>query len=311
MQLLNYISSKTNYKMKTLLFIFLSAYLNSAQEVKFSYDLGKVVFEANIFEITPEVKGNVNSITFTPDGKEVYFSYINESRKVKIYFSKYINGKWSEAKQVDFSSDKNDNNPFITYDGSKMYFASQRGLEYNPSKNDYDIWFVERIDTTWGKPTRINLAAINSNANEGTPVLDKNGNLYFSSSREGGYGKNDIYLAKFNGEEYTEIINLGSEINSSFDDFYPMVDSESNFILFSSYRGEGNGLAEIYFAELVDFKPQNLKALNSFVNTEGYEYAPYLDPSNKYIFFTRISSKQRKIMYINKEVVGVNFNIER
>ena len=90
-----------------------------------------------------------------------------------------------------------------------------------------------------------------------------------------------------------------------------LVDSESNFILFSSYRGEGNGLAEIYFAELVDFKPQNLKALNSFVNTEGYEYAPYLDPSNKYIFFTRISSKQRKIMYINKEVVGVNFNIER
>lgn len=299
--------------MKKLILFFLTILisLNAQDKEKYPYDLESVVFEPVEFIHDKNVKGKINSLTFTPDGKEVYFSYIDEYRDVKIYFSKYEDGKWSESKEVSFSSNRNDNNPFISEDGKRLYFASQRPLEYNPSKTDYDIWYVERIDSVWGEPVRINNRLVNSPDNEGTPVVDKNGNLYFSSSRKDGFGKNDIYLARFDGTDFTDVVNLGPSVNSAFDDFYPMVDSESNLLLFSSYRGEGNGLAEIYFAELNNFSAENIKVLNGIVNTDGYEYAPYLAPGNKYIFFTRIRGKERKILYINKEVVGVNFNIER
>lgn len=297
--------------MKKLIIFLISVIAISAQsQQKYPYEIDKLIFEPKEFYINRETIGHVNSLTFTPDGNEVYFSYINDKRKVKIYFSKFENGKWSNAKPVSFSSEENDNNPFLTLDGKRLYFTSQRPVVYNPLKNDYDIWYVEKEDSVWSEPVRIANKEINSSANEGTPAADKFGNLYFSSTRKEGFGKTDIYLAKFNGKDFTDVIHLGSNVNSAFDDYYPMPDPISDKLLFSSYRGEGSGLAEIYAVSMNNYKADNLKALNGIVNTEGYEYAPSFDPTGKYIFYVRILNGERRIFYINKEVVGIDFKSE-
>ena len=96
--------------MKKLILFFLTILisLNAQDKEKYPYDLESVVFEPVEFIHDKNVKGKINSLTFTPDGKEVYFSYIDEYRDVKIYFSKYEDGKWSESKEVSFSSNRND-----------------------------------------------------------------------------------------------------------------------------------------------------------------------------------------------------------
>ena len=68
-----------------------------------------------------------SSPSFTPDGREIYWSTISgENETRKIYYVKFDNDKWSEPILADFSGNYHDDQPFITFDGEKLYFASKR-----------------------------------------------------------------------------------------------------------------------------------------------------------------------------------------
>lgn len=65
----------------------------------------------------------------------------------------------------------------------------------------------------WTRPTRV--ASLNSESNERGPAFSHDGkSLYFSSDREGGQGGDDIYVARWNGQEWTGVEALGTAINS-------------------------------------------------------------------------------------------------
>src|SRR5207249_2416750 len=81
--------------------------------------------------------------------------------------------------------------PFITPDGSRLYFASNRPAQdyigAEPRDNT-DIWVVERIgDTTWSEPKSPG-GAVNTPSNEWFPTLASDGTIYFGSERSGGKG---------------------------------------------------------------------------------------------------------------------------
>ena len=57
--------------------------------------------------------------------------------------------------------------------------------------------------------------------------------LVFASDREGGYGKMDLYMSRHTYEGWTAPENLGPEINSAGNDWFPYLD-ENNYLFYSS-----------------------------------------------------------------------------
>ena len=79
--------------------------------------------------------------TFSPDGKEIYFSVLPP----KIMFMKYENGEWTEAKRASFSSGNNITSANFSLDGKRIYYQSMQ----HGGEGGVDIWYVERTSRGW------------------------------------------------------------------------------------------------------------------------------------------------------------------
>lgn len=81
------------------------------------------------------------------------------------------------------------------------------------------------------------------------PSLTPDGKyLFFSSNMPGGEGGMDLYVAKWDGNDWVDPINLGPEVNTSGDEVYPLVQGER--LLFSSNGHIGLGGQDVYYATL-------------------------------------------------------------
>jgi hypothetical protein len=109
-----------------------------------------------------------------------------------IVVSHLRSGSWSTPEVAAFSGRYSDADPFVSTDGSKFLFISNRPDGDGKAREDMDIWLMEREGDGWGTPKRL-AAPINSPASEWFPVLTTTGMLYFGSSRPGGKGGTDIY----------------------------------------------------------------------------------------------------------------------
>ena len=74
----------------------------------------------------------------------------------------------------------------------------------------------------WGAPTAV--AAANTVAHDGCPIESPNGKqLFVASTRTGGFGKNDIWVAERQNKHapWGPMTNLGAAINSADHEFCP------------------------------------------------------------------------------------------
>lgn len=143
---------------------------------------------------------NYSYPALSEDGKLMIFSanYPNNQGGYDLYVSEFNNGIWQEPVPLSsrINTGSNEISPFLF--GDTLYFASDRVT----GMGGYDIYRSE-LDAqgNWSPP--INLKApINSGADDFSFVIDHNANLkedqvhvgYFTSSRKGGVGKDDIYF---------------------------------------------------------------------------------------------------------------------
>ena len=78
------------------------------------------------------------------------------------YLSSHVlkkeNNVWSNPEIVSFSGKYFDIEPFLSADGLKLYFASNRPLDNADDKTkDFDIWYVQRENknSKWSSPINI------------------------------------------------------------------------------------------------------------------------------------------------------------
>ncbi len=224
---------------------------------------------------------------FTPDGNEFYYSLWTGSFAVILY-TKQTKGHWSRPELAPFSSGHSDIEPFITPDGSRLYFASSQPVDGDESK-DYDIWYVERAGESWGDPQRLD-STINSPANEFYPTLTRDGTLYFTAQRDDSFGREDIYRAENHNGLFQQPENVGSAVNSAHDDFNALVAPDESFLFFSSVGrpgGLGGGDLYISFRENGEWQPAINMAL---VNSPRLDYCPALTPDGAFFLFTSSKS---------------------
>jgi hypothetical protein len=229
-----------------------------------------------------------SSVTFSPDGNEVYWSKFlyNHSFQV-IMFMERKNGEWTKPKMAPFCGQYRDGEPFLSPDGKKLFFLSYRPPQgTGEPKEDRDIWFVERADNEWNVPKHLG-NVVNSNAQEYYVSVTSNGTIYFGSRREGGKGSNDIYRSEFLDGSYMKPENLGGAINSEFSDNLPYIAPDESYLIFySSGRSDDYGDGDLY----ISYRKKNgswtkAKNMTERINSNTASNSPIVSPDGKYLFF--------------------------
>lgn len=196
---------------------------------------------------------------FSPQEDTLFFSRVvrdlrgEEKRtigieKIKIYYGVIKNGKMGKLREFEFNNDSfSVACPFISADGNRIYFASDRPGGYGET----DIWYCRRTTDGWSKP--INMGPkVNTFGKEKYPFEDPEGNLYFSSDGYQGFGGSDICVAeKVNGVLQKAVV-LKQPINSPGDDYGIVTLDEGRRGYVTSNRAGGQGDDDIYFFDMAD-----------------------------------------------------------
>ncbi len=185
---------------------------------------------------------------------------------------------WSAFEKLGLTF-KNELDHFVaslTADGKALLFSAKlkHNLYYNPKTEDADLYVCLKHGDIWSPP--INLGkTINTPGEETSPFLSADGTtLYFSSNGRPGYGDQDIFVSRRQGQgwiDWSAPVNLGPGINSEYFDAYYTVPASGDYAYFVSYD-HGFGKADIFrikLHETVKPKPVTLvkgNVLNSKTN---------------------------------------------
>lgn len=241
-----------------------------------------VMFAPNI--ISDEF-GN-RDMAISPKGDEIFYTMqYNYGILSTILYSKKVNGKWSPPEVADFCGKHKDLEPAFSFDGTKLYFSSNRPLSDTGSEKDYDIWFVTKINGKWVNPINMK-SPVNTDKDEYYASVTKSTNIYFTRAVEG--REEDIMVCKFSDGKYNEAESLPDSINSTGDEFNAFVDPDETYIIFSGYkRKDGYGSGDLYISKKNEKNEwQQAKNLGTAINSTGLDYCPYITPDKKYFFFT-------------------------
>ena len=82
------------------------------------------------------------------------------------------------------------------------------------------------------------------------PCLYRDSLLFFVSDMPGGFGGKDIYVTEVNGAECGDIVNLGEEVNTLFDELFPFV-AENGKMYFASNGHMGLGGLDVFVSQML------------------------------------------------------------
>jgi hypothetical protein len=225
---------------------------------------------------------------FFPGGKEVIGSVTVGSMKWAMLMLREENGRWTKPEIAPFSGPHGGVDPFVTADGKRIYFCSNRPRSGSGEpEEDYDIWYVDRTETGWSDPVNMG-PPINSDTHEFYPSLTEDGTFYFQSRREGGIGASDIWKAELVDGKYVEAVPLPEPINSPDFEGDAFIAPDESYIIVSTYRAEKNfGGPDLY----ISFRSSTgswgpLINMGKSVNSNSGENCQMLSPCGQYLFFT-------------------------
>jgi ankyrin repeat protein len=241
---------------------------------------------------------------WTPDGDEFYFSRRGVGTRFVIMFTRRENERWTAPAAAPFCGSYAAVDHFMSYDGSRMYFCSDRPLTgAGDPKPDYDFWFVDRVQSVWGEPQHMG-RVINSDKNDFYPTLTRDATVYFSSHRDGGMGQNDIYRSTLVGGAYVEPENLGEAINTEFAEFDPFIAPDESYVIFASGRPGGQGASDLYISfRRPDGSWSPAQNMGGDINSNQQDLTPMLSPDGAYLFFTSRRAGVSDLYWVDAGVI--------
>ncbi|HSV96114.1 MAG TPA: OmpA family protein [Spirochaetota bacterium] len=199
--------------------------------------------------------------SFTADGKTMVF---NSKRSGEPYQNIYLcsnkDGEWSEPRAIrEINSSFNDETPFITADGTFIFFASDRdgSLEMPADaagkiRVSYDIYVSQNINGNWQRPIRLP-GTVNTIHHERSPSLSRDfTTLYYTTWPFGTIDKAYIMSAEYRDEtgdgSFVDPRRMPAPINTGEQDISLVPSLDGKGFFFSSRRAGGFGGWDLYFA---------------------------------------------------------------
>lgn len=223
--------------------------------------------------------------TFSADGRTLYFLKNTPTfNHWTVVISRWRDGRWSTPEVAPFSGRWADADVSFTPDERRLYFISNRPTDGDAARKDTEIWAMERRGDGWDAPQH--LRALGSDTDEWFPTPNAKGDLYFGSSRPGGQGGSDLWVARRTADGFAEPQNLGPPVNSAGDEIEAFVDPDERFLIFASNRPGGAGSYDLYVSLRERGRWGAPRNLGTPINTAGWEFSPRLTPDGRTLYFT-------------------------
>ncbi|WP_343521150.1 hypothetical protein [Sphingomonas sp.] len=233
------------------------------------------------------------SPTFSPDGQELIYLAADASfRGWRLLSSRCADGGWSKPVPPSFAGAPGtfDADAGYTPDGKGVYFVSTR---HDPKGEDFDIWYVaRRAGGGWGEPVRLP-APVNSPQSELLPRVDAAGNLYFGSSRPGGFGQGDIYVARQAPGGAWRVRNLGAPVSTAANEYEAEISRDGNTLILVADRGDRSHL---YHFRRQDGVWRELGRIPA--RTDVFQVGPLLSPRAERLLFAQASPDRSGEIYL-------------
>ena len=150
-------------------------------------------------------------------------------------------GNWENIQMLNISSPEYSiEDPFVR--GDKLYFSSNMPGSYG----GFDIYVADiNKDGTIGNPENLG-KEINTSSDEKYPFISKDNNhIYFSSKGHNSLGGYDVFTSRIVNNRFKTPRNLGSNVNSEFDEIAFFLSNDNQGYL-SSNKAGGFGSFDIY-----------------------------------------------------------------
>jgi len=235
----------------------------------------------------PVVTADQSQLIFT-----ARFGGVRNDNEDLVVSTKNANGSW--ASPVSLS----DNINTIRREGACTISADGRHLIFTVcGERGCDLFESRKTGNVWSVPKSLG-PSINSASWDAQPSLSADGReLYFVSDRQGGRGGYDIWYSHLDESGWAKAVNLGSPINTPFDEISPYihVNNQTLYVVSNGYPGFGG--YDIYMAEKKDGGWATPVNLGRPLNDHQDQYSFIVSNDGAIAYYSKEESKNRSRLY--------------
>lgn len=259
----------------------------------------------------------------SPDGQTLYF--VRQYHPDNEGGSRDLGDIWSSSKQADGSwaepvNERALNNSFFNSiigfaeGGSKVYLHGHY-MDNNKKPTTQGISVARREGNSWSKPQALKIPYFYNKSDHQSGSIHASAQVMLVSIQSyDSKGAEDLYvLFKQSDGAWSEPKNLGSDINTPYQEMTPYLAPDGKTLFFASNGYEGFGSRDIFMSVRLDDswkKWSNPKNLGQRINTEGTELYYFLPAESEYAYLSstqnsdglgdlnrvRISPKDEEVM---------------
>ena len=281
---------------------------NAKELVKFPVvvtfeNLGKDI-NSKYAEYYPYVPADESFLIYNTKRSEGSEKMTDGSYASNVYISQVESGHFGKAKPIGGGLNTKAYNEAII----GMSANGGNGVFYIEDEDDLIDLYSAKIN----EGSVSNIQSLNSRYNTNdleiaASVSSDGQTLYIASKRKGGYGGSDIYMAKkLPTGAWGELMNLGPEINTAYDDVFPNISPDEKTLYFSSEGHTSMGGLDIFRAEWDDAGNRwtSIKNIGYPINTAGDDMNFRISETGKFGYISTF----RQGGYGNLDIYRVNFN---
>jgi hypothetical protein len=191
-------------------------------------------------EYNPYISSDKSSLYFTSNRTYIkeYENYISSG-----FYSDSKKGMWYSSTRIPVSSFDNEEVVGISPTGDKILIYANGDYATHDIKMDY------RKGSKFSKALPSDLPSdMNTEGIEMGACLSPDGNtIYYASNKRGGRGGLDLYFSKKGADgKWGASENIGSLINTEYDENYPSLSADGKILYFASKGHDGIGGYDIF-----------------------------------------------------------------
>ncbi|MDR6564448.1 MULTISPECIES: OmpA family protein [unclassified Arcicella] len=239
-----------------------------------------------------------------PDGRILYFGRKNHPQNKygvagtdqiagsqDIWFSENVMGAWSTARRMPESLNRDQYNSILSIspDGQTILL---KGAYVNGQYETRGFSIAKKSTNGWEIPKKVIIPKyerLSKGKNEYGFLSNDGKVLLMAFSEKKNSDEDDIYASFLeNDGSWSEVMNLGDEINTNFTETTPFLAPDGKTLYFSSNRAGGKGSNDIWVAQRKDDSWIHwTEAINigEPINTEQYDAYYTISAAGDYAYF--------------------------
>ena len=230
------------------------------------------------------------------DGKSLIFTRLTKER-VGLNIAQFDNaGKMISVGAIPFDAIYNGGGHTLSPDGKHLVFTlcgRQGGM------GGCDLYTSELIKGVWTTPKNLG-TDVNSSAWDSQPVFGLDGqNIYFASTRTGGFGGTDIWMTRqISPGKWSQPVNVGAGINTINNEGSPYIHFDGRTLYFMRDGTTGLGGYDLYFAQLgINDQWKRAENMGNEINSPADEGGLAIHPDGKTAIITRFTPDRQNDLF--------------